>query len=474
MESDSELMKSQTHLSRTLSPLNVWALALGAIIGWGCFILPGNYLSWSGPLGSLLGMAIGGVLMMFIARAYGFLMNKFPVSGGAFAFSYAGFGRNHSFACGWFLVLTYLSIVPLNATALPIPVNFFAGDILQVGHLYTIAGWPVYLGEVALACATLLFFGIMNVRGVGFAGGSQLWMVVLMVGAVIMLAIASLMDSNSSIQNLLPAFAPEKPIWVSIVLVLALTPWAYMGFDTVPQAAEEMGFPANKAKRLMYAAIIIGGILYCVVILATALPKPWTEQVYPKVPDWATGASIRNSMGNLGVGILMVGIVMGIFTGINGFYLATSRLLFSMGRARILPPWFSEIHPQYKTPRNAILFITLLSLLAPWFGREALLWIVNMSALGMALGYGYTSFAAARLSQGTEEYKYRGIFYVGGIFSVCVLLLLMVPQSPASLTIPSWIALGVWVILGCVFYRWQAREFRSIPREDLDRLILGQ
>jgi amino acid transporter len=135
------------------------------------------------------------------------------------------------------LVLTYLSIVPLNATALPIPINFFTGNALQVGYLYELAGWKVYLGEVGLAFATLLFFVIMNMRSVGFAGGSQLWMVVLMVGAVAMLAIASLMAPTASIGNLTPAFAPGKSIWTSIVLVLALTPWAYMGVDTVPQAA---------------------------------------------------------------------------------------------------------------------------------------------------------------------------------------------------------------------------------------------
>lgn len=467
-------MENRPQLERTLGPLHVWALALGAIIGWGCFILPGNYLSWSGPLGAVIGMGIGGVIMIFIAKAYGFLMSRYPVSGGAFAFTYAGFERDHAFLCGWFLVLTYLSIVPLNATALPIPINFFTGNMLQVGYLYELAGWKVYLGEVGLASATLLFFGIMNMRGSGFAGGSQLWMVVLMVGAVIMLAIASLLAPTASIENLTPGFAPGKSIWASIAMVLALTPWAYMGFDTVPQAAEEIGFPADKAKRLMFAAIIIGGIMYCVVLLSTALPKPWTEQVYPKVPDWATGASIRASMGNFGVGVLMVGIVMGIFTGINGFLIATSRLLFSMGRARILPAWFGEIDPKHHTPRNALLFILVLSLLAPWFGREALLWIVNMSALGMALGYGYSSFAAMKLCKGTSEQKNRWMFAVGGIFSICILLLLTLPSSPASLERPSWIALGAWAFMGVIFYMWQSHAFRKVPKEEMDRLILDK
>lgn len=465
-------MVERAELERSLRPATVWALALGTIIGWGCFILPGDYLAWSGPLGASLGMIAGAVMMLFIAKAYGFLMRKHPVAGGAFAFSYLGFGRNHAFVCGWFLVLTYLSIVPLNATALPIPINFFLGDALHLGYLYTLAGWEVHLAEVTLACSTILVFGYLNIRGVRSAGGTQLRMVLLMVGSVVLLAIGTLVDPDVAVAHLEPLFAPGKSVWTSILLVFVLSPWAYMGFDTIPQAAEEIGFPARKANNLMFAAILLGCVMYVVVIFSTALAFPWAKQVYPRVPAWATGLSIRESMGGFGVAVLMLGVVMGIFTGINGFFLATSRLLFCMGRARVLPSWFSQIHPEYKTPRNAILFVMLVSLMAPWFGREAILWIVNMSALGMALGYGYTSFAAARLSRGTEEYKNRWVFHAGGVFSVSIVALLTLPQSPASLAMPSWVAMGLWTLLGAAFYLGRAREYKRIPKARLDRLIL--
>ncbi len=462
----------RVRLEKSIRPANAWALAVGTIIGWGCFILPGDYLSWSGPLGAFLGMIFGAVIMLFIARAYGFLMEKHPVAGGAFAFSYMGFGRNHAYICGWFLVLTYLSIVPLNATALPIPVNFFLGDVLHVGYLYTLAGWDVYVAEIALACSTILVFGYLNIRGVRSAGGSQFWMVLLMVCSVVLLAIGTLINPDVSVQNLKPLFAPGKSMWTSILLVLVLSPWAYMGFDTIPQAAEELGFPAKKANKLMFTAILLGCLMYIVVIFSTAVAFPWTEHIYPKTPAWATGASIRESMGTPGVTVLMLGVIMGIFTGINGFFLATSRLLFCMGRARVLPAWFGEIHPKYKTPRNAIVFIMVVSLLAPWFGREAIIWIVNMSALGMALGYSYTSFTAVRLSRNTEEQRNRWIYRTGGIFSLSVVALLTLPQSPASLAMPSWIALLAWTFLGAVFYLIRAREYRRIPKSELDRLIL--
>jgi amino acid permease len=81
-------MVERAHLERSLRPANVWALALGTIIGWGCFILPGDYLAWSGPLGACLGMIAGAAIMLCVAKAYGFLMGRQPVAGGAFAFAY--------------------------------------------------------------------------------------------------------------------------------------------------------------------------------------------------------------------------------------------------------------------------------------------------------------------------------------------------------------------------------------------------
>ncbi|MDO4418417.1 MAG: amino acid permease, partial [Eubacteriales bacterium] len=80
-----------------------------------------------------------------------------------------------------------------------------------------------------------------------------------------------------------------------------------------------------------------------------------------------------------------------ILSGIIGFYMATSRLLYSMSREKVLPAWFGRLHPGYKTPANAIVFVLVIALAAPFFGRTALGWIVDMSSIGAAIGYGYTS-----------------------------------------------------------------------------------
>ncbi|MFQ5578064.1 MAG: amino acid permease, partial [Anaerolineae bacterium] len=112
------------HLQKSLNPFSVWAIALGTILGFGAFVLPGFWLAEAGPMGTALGILLGGLMMLVIARSFGFMVRRFPVAGGEFVFAYRGFGRTHAFVCGWFLAVGYLSIVPLNATALPILGSF--------------------------------------------------------------------------------------------------------------------------------------------------------------------------------------------------------------------------------------------------------------------------------------------------------------------------------------------------------------
>ena len=336
-------------LRPVLAPLQVGSLALGCVIGFGCFILAGDFLETAGPLGAALGIALGGLAMVVIARSYGRMVRAFPVAGAEFAYAYRAAGRHHAVICGWFLALGYLSIVPLNATALAVLGKFLAPELFARGYLYQVAGFEVFAGEVALAAFAVVLVGFLHSRGVEGVGRSQAVMTGLMVAAVALVGLGALTGPGASVANWEPWFAPGRSAWTGVLAMVAISPWLYVGFDTLPQAAEEFAFPAGKAFRLMAAAILAGAGMYVVVLLATGVVLPWRELVAGE-PVWATGATVRASLGTAGVAILSVAVVTAIFTGINGFFMASSRLLFSMGRARLLPAWFGSIDPD---PRHA-------------------------------------------------------------------------------------------------------------------------
>ena len=161
----------EAKLEKKLSIVNVWALAFGCIIGWSAFVLPGtSFLKNAGTLGTAIGMFVAALIMIIISVNYNYMINKYPVAGGEFVYSNKAFGKTSGFVCSWFLGLSYLALVPLNASGLALIVRTLFGDALQFGFSYRLAGYDVYLGEILLAVIAIVIFGILCIRGVKFTG----------------------------------------------------------------------------------------------------------------------------------------------------------------------------------------------------------------------------------------------------------------------------------------------------------------
>jgi amino acid transporter len=141
-----------------------------------------------------------------------------------------------------------------------------------------------------------------------------------------------------------------------------------------------------------------------------------------------------------------------VVSGMNAFYISTSRLMYAMAKEGSLPKWFEKLSPKYGTPRNAIIFTMAMSLFAPWFGREILLWIVDMTSVGAAIVFAYTTASAAILSYRQNNRKYMIFGIVGCIFSLFFLSLLIIPGMPGYLTFQSRIVLLIWILIGFLFY----------------------
>lgn len=452
-------------LEKQLSSMNVWALALGCIIGWGAFVMPGNtFLPKAGPGGTVIAMAIAVAIMIVIALNYNYMINKFPVAGGEFIYTKQCFGEKHAFACSWFLGLSYLAIVPLNATALSLIGRNLMNNVFQVGFHYSVAGYDVYLGEILLAVSALIIFAWLSIKGVKFAGGFQTILAVTLVGGVLLIAIAALVSPKASFGNLVPVFNPNQTSVSAVLSVVAVAPWAFVGFDTVPQAAEEFDFSPKKSKFIMIIAIIFGAMVYIVLNTVTAMVIPegyasWTEYIediqnLDGLISLPTFHAAYMLIGKVGVVFLGISVCAAILSGIVGFYMATSRLFYSMSVEGVLPKWFGKLDPKYNTPKNAIIFVLLISIIAPFLGRTALNWIVEMSSTGAAIGYGYTSLSALKLAL---KEKNKGVIItgiIGTVFSCVFLVLLLVPikMFGCSLGRESYLCFGVWIVLGIVFY----------------------
>lgn len=465
-------------LEKTLNPIEVLALALGAIVGWGCFILPAiRFLPDAGPLGTCIAFFVGAAFQCIVALSYSFLIKPYPVAGGAFAYAYAGFGPYGAFICGWALVLSYICVIAANAMALILLTRYLMPGVFDVGYMYSIAGWNINAGELAFVSFVLLLFGWMNYRGMNAASVIQVILAIALTVGILVLAGGTFLDNSASLDNFSPLFSEDRSPIACVLVVLALTPWLYVGFDTIPQTAEEFKFSPAKARDLMLLSIICGAVLYSLVTLSVAGYMPYKE-LLKQNHAWATGWIADQVFGRFGGVALTIPVLAGILTGMNGFFMATTRLLFSMGRSKFLPNFFASVHPRYNTPWKSVLFTLALCLLVPWFGRAALGWIVDMSAIGTALAYLYTALTAYkyldRNPQIPEASWGKPICIIGSATSVVCFFLLVFPDSPAAISVPSWIMLFLWVGLGMLFFQSRKSELLHMPHSRIRFLLFGK
>ena len=475
-------MKQNKSLQRRLSPTHVWAIAFGCIIGWGSFVNPGKkFLPNSGVAGTAIAMALGAVVMIIIAFSYAYMIPKFPRAGGEFTFTKECFGKRMAYVCGWFLVAAYLTNVPMNSTAIGLIVDGLDGsaDILKFGFHYQVAGFEIYFGEMIFATAILVLFAYLNMLDVRKAGIVQTILSGLLASSVFMLAVSALISAEANGINMEPVWGFDKAaataanattaeidafahtgtrgILSAILATFAIAPWAYVGFDTIPQAAEEFNFSYKKVIGIMVVAILFGCFVYTTnnTVAAAALEN-WPERVM--AGEWVLLIAAEELLGVFGKILIGVAVSCAVLSGIMGFYLASSRLLYSMAKESYLPRIFSKIDPEYGTPKNAIIFCMLISLSGPILGREALGWFVDMSAIGASMGFFFTSASALKRMRSDRDgsLALRFMAALGVLFSLMFMVLQLVPipgLSGVHFGKESYIMLLVWIVLGVVFYR---------------------
>lgn len=479
---------TQGGLKRQLTPMHVWAIAFGCVIGWGSFINPGKkFLPNSGVAGTAIAMILGALVMIIIAFSYAYMVPKYPKAGGEFTFTKMCYGKSAAFICGWFLVVAYLTNVPMNSTAIGLIVDGLDGsaDILKFGFHYQIAGFDVWMGEMLLAMAILILFGYLNIIGVQKAAIVQTILSVLLVVCVFTLAVAGIISSKASGINMQPVWGFDKSAAIAagattenisdfahvgtagvisaILATFAIAPWAYVGFDAIPQAAEEFNFSFRKVSFIMVIAIAFGCFVYTSnnTVAAAALAN-WPDRVM--AGDWVLLVAAEELLGTFGKVLIGVGVSCAVLSGIMGFYLASSRLMYSMARDGYLPAWFGEVDGKYGTPKNAMIFCVLVSLSGPILGREALGWFVDMCAIGASIGYGFTCLSTLRTIRrdGDGSKFLKTVASIGVGFSAAFIILQLVPipgLSGVHFGKESYIMFIIWIALGAAFYIKQRGHF---------------
>ncbi len=234
-----------------------------------------------------------------------------------------------SFFSSWFLTFGYVCVVALNATAFSLLVKFLLPDVLNNGKLYTIAGWTFILRKSLLLTVLLLVFMLVTIRGASVSGSLQYYFCVAMVIVVLlMFFFGSFFGNNFALENLKPLAEPSKGWLVSIVVIVSVAPWAYVGFEH-RQNSRKVQPHSNKTFKLIVYSLLAASLTNVVMILYTG----WLSTSHQKFRQLWLAVLVTNSIWLYWIRCISNCNYDGIFTGLNGFLMSSSRCYF-MGMFR--------------------------------------------------------------------------------------------------------------------------------------------
>ncbi len=435
------------NFDRVLGKKDIIALAFGAMIGWGWVILVGDWIAKAGTAGGMLAFILGGIMVVFVGLVYAELTSAMPECGGASVFSRRALGKNASFVCTWALILGYVGVVAFEACAFPNVVEYLIPNFLK-GHMYTIAGFDIYASWVAVGVISSMIITAINYFGAKQAAVLQtiLTVSIAAVGIALMCGSAVTGDISNT--------APLVKNGVSgIVAVTIVTPFMYVGFDVIPQAAEEINMPFEKIGKILILSIVMAVSWYALVILAVSMVMS-DEQMNSSILVTADAMMYAFGGKKIAAQILIIAGLAGIVSSWNAFLMGGSRAIYSLAQAEMLPAFLGKLHPKYKTPTNAILLIGVCSCIAPFFGKSMMGWVANAGSFGIVTAYLIVSISYIVLRKKEPNmhrpYKIKNHKFVGymAIILSAIMLILYIP----GLIMAEWIIVGAWVILGAILF----------------------
>ena len=455
-------------LARKLTVTDYFALGWGSMVGVGWLVIMDDWLLRGGALGTILGFAIGGAVLLPIGWVYGRMVQAMPDAAGEIAYTAAAFPRSISYATGWMMTLAYFIVCPWEAVA----VGRVAGYIfpgLDSMELYRIAGRPVYLPHLVIGLALTALLTILNYRGIRLSATFQNWT---SFGTIALFIVFVAVGAGRGSPQHFPPLFTHTPV-ISILLVVQIVPYFMTGFESVGKAAEEASsdFQGRNFFRAIWMALLVGILFYTIIVAAVAYVGPWHDLLGSK---FMTAVAFQGAVGARWiVNIILLTALLSLVKCFNGNFLVSSRLVFALGRRGMTDARSGQIHPLYHTPSAAVLSVGILTAACMFLGDAILVPVTEVGSVASAIGWSATCAACLFLSKSNVSSAIqvsatgRLIALFGLIVGIAMILMKIIPGIPGHFTVYEWIALGFWVVLGALVARKRkaGESVASSPQE---------
>jgi len=352
-------------LKRSLGPVQLTALGVGAIVGAGIFVAIGSAITGdAGHPGAgaaiVISILVAGVTSALAAITYSEFAAMIPIAGSAYTYAYATLGELAAWIIGWDLILEYavgnIAVAIgwagyfdsfLRGLGITLP-RWLVTDTLSGLHDAAVVAAAPHLGSIPLvfnlpAFAIVAVITWLLVIGTTESAWVNATMVALKVGIIVLFLAVGLAFVHTA-QWTSPSFAPNgvRGIGAGAAIIF----FAYIGFDAVSTASEEARNPKRDIPIGIIASLIICTLLFTAIALVLTGLIPWDQL---NVPD-PLAVALRYVHADWATGILSLGAVAAMTSVLLVFQLGQARIFMSMARDGLLPPWAARIHPKYRTP----------------------------------------------------------------------------------------------------------------------------
>jgi len=376
-------------LMRVLGPVHVWALGVG-------IVLVGEFMGWNfsvgkgGAFGSLIACWIIGLLYTCVAMIDSEVTSSIAATGGQYTQAKHISGPLMAFNVGLYLVMAYTMLEAADALVV--------GDLLvvvaeQFGH--------VGLDPKPFVVLTIAALALLNYRGVFMTLSLNFVLTAMAFSTIVVLFIGVKPWNPGEILQHSELLTDLPYGWIGVVAALQFGMWFYLGIEGTCQAAEE----CRSAGRSIPLGTMTGIITLLIAasltwFLGTGL-LPWEYLGQAGVPLYDTARMVGNPTLQV---LLFIGTILAAVASANGCINDASRAWFSMGRDRYLPSWFGAVHPRYRTPYRAIIFLVPVAISFAFTGL--LDQVITFSILSGLMVYTF---------MGINMMKFRKMYPLGSI-----------------------------------------------------------
>jgi APA family basic amino acid/polyamine antiporter len=464
-EPSTEQPQIATEFSRNLNLLHITMMGVGMMIGAGVFLGVGNAIKIAGPGGVILTFSFNALIALFTAMSYAELSSAVPRAGGAYNFARIAFGRGPSFLAGW--MEWFASSVAGSLYAVTFAL-YTVHYLTQLG-LINLEGNELFLLEKGVAVLVVCLFIYINYRGSSETGTMGAFFTLGQTVTLLFIAVVGIVvaiSDPSRLSNFKP-FIPNG--WGKLLITMGFTYVAFEGFEVIAQAGDEAINPRrNLPKAMIYSIVIVVFTYVGVAFAAVVGVKDVGEPAWIWIGSYGSkgfGEAVRMLIPSYGGILVTITVIFASTSALNATIYSATRASYALGRDRMLPPAFSRLHPERRTPFIALLFTGGLIILVAAFLPT--IDVASSASMMFLFLFFLVNLCVIRIRRHmVDEMTYGFVMPlfplppVAAILCQAVLAVWLFHMSPIA-----WIVGPAWVLSGIIIYHCYSKK-RAIPTED--------